>query len=399
MVCGGSFVPPDEALPPPHAEMPEQRMRAMTISVPEFPIFIAVGDFNGDGKLDLATANYDAWSVTILLGNGDGTFTAGANGPILAGNVPYSVTVGDFNQDGIPDLAVADSYDNTVTVLVGNGDGTFSRPLSPISVGTHPQSLAVGDFNEDGVPDMAVDTYGDGVNPSNLAIIQTGLGETVTATATGMYPVGVGNHNIDASYGGDANYSGSTSSAITVIVPEITSISPSSGLPGTFVKIVGTNFGAYQSGGSSVAFNGISAQVINWTPTTIEAIAPPESSAAPTGVTTGPVVVAAYNPLNYTAIASNGIVFTVPTSPTITGLSPVAGPIGTNVTISGFNFGTSPSVGSIAFNGVPASPTTWGSETIMAPVPFGATTGPVEVTVAGVTSTSQTYEPLAKFRI
>src|SRR5207247_1287774 len=83
------------------------------------PLSVAVGDFNGDGRPDLALANYHSNDVSVLLGNGDGTFGAQARFP--AGNTPYSVAVGDFNADGRPDLAVANFYSEDVSVLLGWG--------------------------------------------------------------------------------------------------------------------------------------------------------------------------------------------------------------------------------------------------------------------------------------
>src|SRR5205814_1804426 len=85
------------------------------------PFSVAVSDFNGDGNPDLATAGNHR--VSVLLGNGDGTFRPKV--AYAAGSGAYSVTVGDFNGDRNPDLAVANFDDNTVSVLVGNGDGTF----------------------------------------------------------------------------------------------------------------------------------------------------------------------------------------------------------------------------------------------------------------------------------
>jgi hypothetical protein len=125
------------------------------------PRSVAVGDFNGDGKLDLAVADYGYYgngqTVSVLLGNGDGTFQAAQSFP--AGTAPNSVAVGDFNGDGKPDLAVANLYSGTVSVLLGNGDGTF-LPAVTDAAGVHPSSVAVGDFNGDGILDLAVAGYG-----------------------------------------------------------------------------------------------------------------------------------------------------------------------------------------------------------------------------------------------
>src|SRR2546428_586060 len=85
------------------------------------PLSVAVGDFNGDGHLDLAVANSDSDNVSVLLGNGDGSFQTARNFP--TGSLPRSVAVGDFNGDGHLDLAVANNtVPGTVSVLLGNGD-------------------------------------------------------------------------------------------------------------------------------------------------------------------------------------------------------------------------------------------------------------------------------------
>jgi uncharacterized protein (UPF0548 family) len=119
------------------------------------PTSVAVGGFNGDGKLDLAVANGDGSTVSIRLGTGDGTFT---NAPdVVVGSLPFSVAVGDFNGDGKPDLATANSGNgsNSVSIRLGNGDGTFTN-APDVPVGITPASVAVGDFNGDGKPDLAV---------------------------------------------------------------------------------------------------------------------------------------------------------------------------------------------------------------------------------------------------
>src|SRR5262249_29497411 len=127
---------------------------------------VAVGDFNGDGIPDLAVANYGSYdhpggTVNILLGAGDGTFQAAHSYATGAG--ADFVAVGDFNGDGIPDLAVANlgsdpALQGTVSVLLGNGDGTFQAAHS-YAASFGPRSMAVGDFNGDGHLDLALAGY------------------------------------------------------------------------------------------------------------------------------------------------------------------------------------------------------------------------------------------------
>jgi hypothetical protein len=98
---------------------------------------VAVGDFNGDGIPDLAVADYGQAKLTILQGNGDGTFTALATSP-ATGTDPSSVAVGDFNGDGIPDVAAANYASYTVTALLSGTATTATASVSGISPpGTH----------------------------------------------------------------------------------------------------------------------------------------------------------------------------------------------------------------------------------------------------------------------
>jgi hypothetical protein len=116
------------------------------------PTAVAVGDFNGDGLPDLAVANEFSGGVSVLLGNGDGSFQPAQS--YAAGFNPTAVAVGDFNGDGLPDLAVA-SLGGGVRVLLGNGDGSFqTTPVSYVAGGPL-SAVAVGDFNGDGLPDLA----------------------------------------------------------------------------------------------------------------------------------------------------------------------------------------------------------------------------------------------------
>jgi hypothetical protein len=121
------------------------------------PVAVVAGDFNGDGKTDLAVANQDLDNVSIFLGDGDGTFQAAVN--FGAGDAPTTLLTGDFNGDGKLDLAVANGNSNNVSILLGNGDGTFQAPLNA-AVGVEPIALAAADFNGDGKLDLAVANLG-----------------------------------------------------------------------------------------------------------------------------------------------------------------------------------------------------------------------------------------------
>ena len=111
---------------------------------------VAVGDFNGDGIQDLAVANATvSWDngISIFLGNGDGTFQTAVN--YATGSNAYSLAVSDFNGDGWADIVVVNGGSNSFSILLGNGDGTF-QPAVSYDLGTNPQYVTIGDFNKDG---------------------------------------------------------------------------------------------------------------------------------------------------------------------------------------------------------------------------------------------------------
>src|SRR5262245_44845172 len=126
------------------------------------PLALAVGDFNGDGKPDLATANTTASSLSVLINDGSGGFRPAVN--YGAGNGGWStyLAVGDFNGDGKPDLALMNA-NNSGTIFLNNGSGSFAPGTNfSLAIGS-PRSIAVGDFNRDGKTDLALgfekDTY------------------------------------------------------------------------------------------------------------------------------------------------------------------------------------------------------------------------------------------------
>jgi RHS repeat-associated protein len=164
-------------------------------------------------------------------------------------------------------------------------------------------------------------------------------------------------------------------------VPLISGITPSAGAIGTSVSITGTGFGAALNA-STVAFNGFVAAPTSWSDTQI--VIP-----VPSGATTGNVVVTA------NGAAGNGVSFTVLAPPSVSTISPRAGPVGTAVTITGTSFGTTQGTSTVSFNGTSATPASWSDGQIVVSVPTGATTGSVVVTVSGLASTGVNFTVLA----
>jgi hypothetical protein len=123
-----------------------------------WPSGLAVADVNGDGRADLATANYGegANSVSVLLNGGSGRFREGRE--YVVGESPGSVAIGELNGDRKPDLAVANEETNSVSVLLNSGDGTFGGRRD-YPTGGAPVSVAIGDLNADGRPDLAVANF------------------------------------------------------------------------------------------------------------------------------------------------------------------------------------------------------------------------------------------------
>ena len=149
------------------------------------PIAMTSSDFNSDGNLDLAIVNQTTNNVTVLLGNGNATFSLATGSPFAVGKSPVAIASADLNGDSHPDLAVVNQTDNTVSVLLGNGDGTFTSAVnSPLATGQAPTAVAIADFNGDGVPDIAVtDPQTDSVS------VFLGLGQGLFAPAFEL-PVG-----------------------------------------------------------------------------------------------------------------------------------------------------------------------------------------------------------------
>lgn len=140
-------------------------------AVQQRPKFAEIGDFNNDGEIDLAVPNEVSNSVTVLLGVGNGTFLAGTHSPAGCTS-PHEIAVGDLNNDGKLDVVIPCWGGNIIGVLFGNGNGSFQPPVT-YTTGSAPHSAVIADFNKDGRNDIGVANY----QSNNLTVqLSTGAG-------------------------------------------------------------------------------------------------------------------------------------------------------------------------------------------------------------------------------
>ncbi len=143
-------------------------------------VSLVLGDFNGDGNVDVAASNTAV--VSVLLGKGDGTLAQPVN--YRAGMDPQGLVAGDFNGDGKLDLATSNFDSSSVSVLIGNGDGTFQGHVD-YTVDADPQGLVTGDFNGDGILDLVVSN-----KTENEVSLLLGVGDGTFGTPA-LFPAGV----------------------------------------------------------------------------------------------------------------------------------------------------------------------------------------------------------------
>jgi IPT/TIG domain-containing protein len=366
--------------------------------------------FNG------ASATVTSWSATSIVVPVPSAATSGNVVVTVAGVASNGVSFTVI--PSITSLSPVSGAVSTSVTITGTGFGTpqgsstvtfnttAATPTSwsttkivvpvPSGATTGNVVVTVGGVASNGIsftvtPHIASLSPGSGVAGTSVTITGTSFGSpqgssTVTFNTTAATPMnwtdtsivvpvpnGATTGNVVVTVGGVA--SNGVSFTVSATAPSITSLSPASGVVGTSVTIMGTNFGA-SKGSSTVKFNGTTATPASWTAASI--VVP-----VPSAATTGNVVV------TVGGVASNGVSFTV--TPNIASLSPVSGAVAASVTITGTGFGTPQGSSTVTFNSIAATPTSWSATKIVVPVPSGATTGNVVVTVGGVASNGVSF--------
>ena len=158
------------------------------LPVGEGPGVVVIADVNRDGRGDILAVNHGSNNISVYLGNGKGRFAEAKGSPFAAGQSPNDIAIGDFNGDNKLDLAIPNHSVKYVTVLLGDGQGSFSfAPGSPFAVPSnpHPHGIAAADFNGDAKLDLAMDSWGE-----DKVLVMFGNGDGTVQTPGVKFDVG-----------------------------------------------------------------------------------------------------------------------------------------------------------------------------------------------------------------
>jgi hypothetical protein len=217
----------------------------LTFTAGVYPDSVATADFNGDGKLDVATVNAEGSNISVLLGTGRGTFQPPVNYPDTL--EPAFIVAADLNGDGKPDLAVAD-YESNISIFLNNGDGTFPSEPTNYPTGQGAVALAVGDLNGDGIPDLVAANY-----TADTVSVLLGKGDGTFGKAT-TYLMGASPYSVAL---GDFNGDGKIDMALSLQYSAAGKVGVFFGNgDGTFQNLVTSSTGVGPTGLVAYDFNG-----------------------------------------------------------------------------------------------------------------------------------------------
>jgi FG-GAP-like repeat/IPT/TIG domain/Secretion system C-terminal sorting domain len=388
------------------------------------PYSTVIGDIDGDGKPDLVVTNYVSNTVSIFRNTSvSGSITVSSFAAKLdftTGAGPYSVSIGDIDLDGKPDLAIANLNANTVSVLRNtsvSGSINVNSFASKVdfATGTGPYSIAIGDIDVDGKPDLTVAN----LSANTVSVLRnTSVSGSITSSsfaikvdfATGLNPCSSAIGDVDGDSKPDLVVANQGSNSLSVFLN--TSVSGSITASSfaaqvnfaTGTKPFSATIGDIDGDGKVdlVVANGTSGTISVLRNTSVAGYITVSSFASKVDFATGAVVYPAIGDVdgdskpdivfaNYTfttvSILFNDTGAPAPV-PIITSFSPASGIIGTSVTIRGTNFNSIPANNIVKFNGSTATVTSSTVTSITTVVPVGAVTGPITVTVGTQTGTS-----------
>ncbi len=344
------------------------------------PQSVSIGDLDGDGKADMAVANYNSNTVSVFRNSStSGVISFAAKVDYTTGSTPQSVSIGDLDGDGKADMAVANYYSNTISVFRNtsvSGTASFAAKAD-YTTGNNPQNISIADLNGDGKPELAVVNYG--LNAVSV-LRNTGTSGAISFAAkidyaTGSNPYSVAIGDLDGDGKADmavANYGSNTVSVLRnqADAPSITSFTPTNGGIGSTITITGINF----TGTTAVSLGGVAA-------TSFTIVSDAVITAVVAAIASGSVVVTTPK-----GTATIGGFYNGTFLPVISSFSPASGPIGTTVTINSNNFSPVAANNIVYFGAVKAAVSAASTNSLTVTVPAGTTYQPITVTTNNLTT-------------